>query len=105
MLPFFDEIAMEEKCNHIAEIEGYSPQPKAGPINESNKSTLMDASETTSSTSSQKTKGKGKGVACKRRNPRVPVRRTRVNVADIGLPLGMSFAAVMAQVNCAVKAH
>ncbi|XP_020213527.2 LOW QUALITY PROTEIN: protein CPR-5 [Cajanus cajan] len=58
-----------------------------------------EASETTSSSSSRKGKGKGKGAAFKRRNSRVLVRRHRANNVDtIGLPLGMSFAAVMAQV-------
>jgi hypothetical protein len=61
-------------------------------------------SETTSSYSSsqlQKPKVKTKGIAFKRRNPKLTVRRNRVssNVAAIGFPLGMSFAAVMAQVN------
>ena len=60
-----------------------------------------DMSET-SSNSSRKRKGKGKKVSFKRRNPSVVVRRHRANNVDtIGLPLGMSFAAVMAQ----VKAH
>ncbi|XP_027338685.1 protein CPR-5 [Abrus precatorius] len=57
-----------------------------------------EASETASSSSSPRGKGKGKGVACKRRNPRVLVRRNRASVDAIGLPLGMSFAAVLAQV-------
>jgi hypothetical protein len=62
-------------------------------------------SETTSSYSSsqlQKPKVKTKGIAFKRRNPKLTVRRNRgssSNVAAIGFPLGMSFAAVMAQVN------
>ncbi|KAK2365160.1 protein CPR-5 [Trifolium repens] len=61
-------------------------------------------SETTSSYSSsqlQKPKVKTKGIAFKRRNPKLTVRRNRgssSNVAAIGFPLGMSFAAVMAQV-------
>nr|KYP69344.1 Protein CPR-5 [Cajanus cajan] len=64
-----------------------------------------EASETTSSSSSRKGKGKGKGAAFKRRNSRVLVRRHRANNVDtIGLPLGMSFAAVMAQVNDDAKA-
>jgi len=49
---------------------------------------------------SSKRKGKGKRVPFKRRNPSVTVRRLRANnVNTIGLPLGMSFAAVLAQVN------
>jgi hypothetical protein len=64
-------------------------------------------SETTSSYSSsqlQKPKVKTKGIRFKRRNPKLTVRRNRgssssSNVAAIGFPLGMSFAAVMAQVN------
>ncbi|KAK2419234.1 protein CPR-5 [Trifolium repens] len=64
-------------------------------------------SETTSSYSSsqlQKPKVKTKGIRFKRRNPKLTVRRNRgsssssSNVAAIGFPLGMSFAAVMAQV-------
>ncbi|KEH35577.1 CPR5, putative [Medicago truncatula] len=61
----------------------------------------LEICETNSYNSSQlqRTKVKGKGIACKRRNPRVSVRRTRGNnVAAIGFPLGMSVAAVMAQV-------
>lgn len=67
----------------------------------------LEICETNSYNSSQlqRTKVKGKGIACKRRNPRVSVRRTRgINVAAIGFPLGMSVAAVMAQVNGTVKA-
>ncbi|KAJ1429765.1 protein CPR5-like [Sesbania bispinosa] len=92
----------EEKCTHMAEIEDCSAKPEAGSINGCKTKTLtrssLDASETTSSSSSQKTKGRRKGLVCKRRNPRVLVRRTGSNVAAIGHPLGMSFAAVMAQV-------
>ncbi|XP_012571898.1 LOW QUALITY PROTEIN: protein CPR-5 [Cicer arietinum] len=89
----------EDRCLHMAEIECCSQQsePEVRPNNRES----LDASETTSYSSSQlqKAKAKGKGVACKRRNPRVPVRRTKANnVAAIGFPLGMSFAAVMAQV-------
>ncbi|MED6149073.1 hypothetical protein PIB30_059030 [Stylosanthes scabra] len=63
-----------------------------------NRRSSLDYSDATSSTSSVR-KTKAKGVACKRRNPRVAVtRRRRRNVDEIGLPLGMSFAAVMAQV-------
>ncbi|MED6198017.1 hypothetical protein PIB30_062158 [Stylosanthes scabra] len=76
----------------------------AEPINRRKNGTLMnrrsglDSFDATSSTSSAR-KTKAKGVACKRRNPRVAVtRRKRRNVDEIGLPLGMSFAAVMAQV-------
>ncbi|KAK4256731.1 hypothetical protein QN277_006418 [Acacia crassicarpa] len=41
----------------------------------------------------------GVSSALKRRNPRVLVRRTRGDVSAIGHPLGMSFAAVLAQVS------
>ncbi|KAK7410837.1 hypothetical protein VNO78_01980 [Psophocarpus tetragonolobus] len=79
---------------------------KATSINECESNALMrnttqssEASDTTSSSSSQKGKGKGKRVPCKRLNPKVLIRRHRANNVDtIGLPLGMSFAAVMAQV-------
>ncbi|XP_019415856.1 PREDICTED: protein CPR-5 [Lupinus angustifolius] len=54
----------------------------------------LDSTEATSSFSSSLQKGK-----IKRRNPRVHVvRRIKGDVSAIGLPLGMSFAAVMAQV-------
>lgn len=62
----------------------------------------VDASELPSSSfspsSSMGSSHRGVGVACKRRNPRALVRRNGGDVAAIGLPLGMSFAAVMAQV-------
>ena len=96
----------------MPEIENCTSE-EVGPINRCKNKTLMkrrpslDASEATSSYSSSTSsaqKSKGKGVACKRRNPRVAVaRRNRGHVAAIGLPLGMSFAAVMAQVNNAVQ--
>ncbi|TKY73912.1 CPR-5 isoform X1 [Spatholobus suberectus] len=90
----------------MAEIENYSSALEATSVNEferkasmKNRTQSSEASEMTSSSSLQKENGKGKGLACKRRNPRVLVRRNRANNVDtIGLPLGMSFAAVMAQV-------
>ena len=41
---------------------------------------------------------RGFAVSCHRRNPRFPLRRRPCNVDSIGFPLGMSFAAVIAQV-------
>ncbi|KAG5019359.1 Protein CPR-5 [Glycine soja] len=88
----------------MAEIQNCSSEPEPTAINEcegqaSMKSTTQ-SSEASGTTSSRKeNKGKGKAAAFKRRNPRVLVRRHRANNVDtIGLPLGMSFAAVMAQV-------
>lgn len=93
----------------MAEINHCSTKPEATPINgcktqsliENNTRVCSDVSETTSSCSSHRVKGKGKGVvAYKRRNPRVVVRRrARASVDAVGFPLGMSFAAVLAQVN------
>ncbi|CAL5204251.1 unnamed protein product [Lathyrus oleraceus] len=89
----------DDKRHQVAEIQSCSSQSESEVI-PNNRSTF-DASETTSYSSSQlpKPKPRTKGILCKRRNPRVTVRRIRVNnVAAIGFPLGMSFAAVMAQV-------
>lgn len=90
----------------MPEIQNCSSQSESEvrPNNRSN----FDASETTSYSSSQfqKPKPKNKGILCKRRSPGVTVRRPRVNnVAAIGFPLGMSFAAVMAQVTELAKAR
>ncbi|RDX99145.1 Protein CPR-5, partial [Mucuna pruriens] len=84
----------------MAEIENYSAISECeSKVSMENRPQSSEASETTSSSSSQKGKGKGKGVAFRRRNPRVLVRRNKANNVDtIGLPLGMSFAAIMAQV-------
>ncbi|KAI9116955.1 hypothetical protein K1719_011954 [Acacia pycnantha] len=56
------------------------------------------SSSTRYSSSSAVSSQRGIAVACQRRNPRVLVRRNRNDVAAIGFPLGMSFAAVIAQV-------
>ncbi|KAK7317009.1 hypothetical protein RJT34_00882 [Clitoria ternatea] len=87
----------------MAGIDNCSSEAEAAPINGcknqiENTRENSEASETTSSCSSRKGKVKGLCVARKRRNPSVPLRRNRSNVDAIGLPLGMSFAAVMAQV-------
>lgn len=50
------------------------------------------------SSSSPRCSSSGVSVARKRRNPRILVRRTKGDVSAIGHPLGMSFAAVIAQV-------
>ncbi|CAI8598767.1 unnamed protein product [Vicia faba] len=80
-----------QSCSSLSESSNVRPNIRSN----------FDASDTTSCSSSQfqKPKPKTKGILCKRRNPRVTLRRTRVNnLAAIGFPLGMSFAAVMAQV-------
>ncbi|XP_015945148.1 protein CPR-5 [Arachis duranensis] len=102
----------EHNSENQKDTDCSSPMPEivncasevAEPINRCENGTLMKRraslgdSEATSSTSSVR-KTKRKGVAFKRRNSRVAVaRRKRGNVDEIGLPLGMSFAAVMAQV-------
>lgn len=95
----------DDKRHQVAEIQSCSSQSESEVI-PNNRSTF-DASETTSYSSSQlpKPKPRTKGILCKPRNPRVTVRRIRVNnVAAIGFPLGMSFAAVMAQVKELAKA-
>ncbi|BAT79122.1 Protein CPR-5-like protein [Vigna angularis] len=87
----------------MTEIENCSSEPTTinqfqSQISMNNGMQSSDMSET-SSNSSRKRKSKGKKVSFKRRNPSVVVRRHRTNNVDtIGLPLGMSFAAVMAQV-------
>lgn len=88
----------------MAEIQNCSSEPEPTAINEwegqaSMKSTTQSSEASDTTSSRKENKGKGKAAAFKRRNPRVLVRRHRANNVDtIGLPLGMSFAAVMAQV-------
>lgn len=92
----------------MTEIEDFSSEPTTvnqfqSQISTNNGMQSSDMSET-SSNSSRKRKSKGKKLSFKRRNPSVVVRRHRANNVDtIGLPLGMSFAAVMAQVNAPLK--
>ncbi|KAK7350835.1 hypothetical protein VNO77_09826 [Canavalia gladiata] len=103
---FIESTTEGEKGTHMAESEYCPSEPDAEPINRCKKSKALmnnrkeskEASETTSSCTSRKGKYKGKGISCKRRNPRVLARRNRANVDTIGLPLGMSFAAIIAQV-------
>ncbi|XP_058755169.1 uncharacterized protein LOC131628343 isoform X2 [Vicia villosa] len=86
--------------DNMPEIQSCSSQSESEEVRPNNRSN-SGASETMSYSSSQfqKPKPKNKGILCKRRNPRVTVRCARVdNVAATGFPLGMSFAAVMAQV-------
>lgn len=100
----FTEIATQ-----MAEIQNCSSEPEPTAINEcegqaSMKSTTQSSEASDTTSSRKENKGKGKAAAFKRRNPRVLVRRHRANNVDtIGLPLGMSFAAVMAQVCAAIK--
>ncbi|XP_058735731.1 protein CPR-5-like [Vicia villosa] len=61
---------------------------------------MIASHETTSSHTSPKIKR----LACKRKVVRVPIRRKRTDLASIGFHLGMSFAAVMAEIcNAAIK--
>ena len=58
----------------------------------------LPSTSSSPSSSSMGSSHKGAGVACRRRNPKLQIRRSGGAIAAIGLPLGMSFAAVIAQV-------
>ncbi|XP_054792447.1 uncharacterized protein LOC129298071 isoform X2 [Prosopis cineraria] len=96
-------------CSHPM-VQNYPLGPIDSELKHSNrckkrtlkKSVALDNSESPSSSSSRYfssavSSQRGIAVACQRRNPRVLVRRNRGDVAAIGFPLGMSFAAVIAQ--------
>ncbi|XP_028755120.1 protein CPR-5 [Neltuma alba] len=97
-------------CSHPM-VQRYPPRPIDSELKRSTrckKRTLMkkrvalDNSESPSSSSSRYSSSavssqRGITVACQRRSPKVRVRRSRGDVATIGFPLGMSFAAVIAQ--------
>ncbi|KAI4345190.1 hypothetical protein L6164_012336 [Bauhinia variegata] len=81
--------------------DGVKPLKKCKKKMKLKKRVVLDVSEMTSSSSfppSVASLHRGFEVGCKRRNPRFLVRRNGGDVAAIGLPLGMSFAAVIAQV-------
>ncbi|XWS33263.1 hypothetical protein CRYUN_Cryun22dG0066600 [Craigia yunnanensis] len=84
-------------------VENHFPYPR-GLINRKKKKKTIykDAPSSSSSSSSSSSIQRGTRVSFKRRTPRVrfgPVRRAEVRgVESIALPLGMSFAAVVAQV-------
>jgi len=88
----------------MAEIEDCSSEPT--PINQCPSQISINDGMRSSEVSegSSKRRGKSKRVLLKRRNPSVVVRRHRTNnVNTIGLLLGISFAAVTAQVNTPLK--
>ncbi|CAK8578859.1 unnamed protein product [Lathyrus sativus] len=81
-------------CNSNDSLPLYTDPSTTCLTKRRNNKPMVSPQETTSSHTSPNFKR----LACKRRVVRVSIRRKRTDLASIGFPLGMSFAAVMAEV-------